>query len=169
MDHERIIWNLHANLSVFEGLLKHKNQEEILYRPSPGKWNLLEIASHLADEESEDFRNRLAHILNTPHDSFHPIDPEGWVNSRNYESNNYEATVARFLEERKASLLFLRELKNPSWKNEHNHPKLGKITADRILANWEAHDYLHMRQIISLNYSMLKNTSGQDLSYAGNW
>jgi hypothetical protein len=38
-----------------------------------------------------------------------------------------------------------------------------------IFANWLAHDYLHIRQILRLKYEYLKSISEEDLSYAGEW
>ena len=43
------------------------------------------------------------------------------------------------------------------------------MTARAFLANWLAHDALHQRQIVRYDYFYLKETSREDLGYAGQW
>jgi len=43
------------------------------------------------------------------------------------------------------------------------------MSAKFILANWLAHDYLHIRQITRLKYDYLQDIPNENLSYAGNW
>jgi hypothetical protein len=74
-----------------------------------------------------------------------------------------------FLEERKHSLNWLSELRNPPWDNQYQHPKLGPMTARQFLLNWLAHDFLHLRQIIRTKYQYMQSKSDTDVSYAGNW
>ncbi len=73
---EIIIEELDKNRFVFENLLKNKNEEEYLWKPSPDKWCLLEIICHLYDEEREDFRARTKHTLETPNEPLPKIDPQ---------------------------------------------------------------------------------------------
>ncbi len=77
---------------------------------------LLEIVSHLLDEEREDFRTRTRHLLEKPGDPFAPIDPEGWVSARDYIHQEFEQTLQFFLEEREQSLQWLQSLADPDWK-----------------------------------------------------
>lgn len=41
--------------------------------------------------------------------------------------------------------------------------------AKMLLANWLAHDHLHLRQIVRLKYERLKALGGEPLAYAGEW
>ena len=43
------------------------------------------------------------------------------------------------------------------------------MSAENILANWLAHDLLHIRQITTLHWEYLSNMSESNLSYAGDW
>ncbi|MBX7047053.1 MAG: DinB family protein [Ignavibacteria bacterium] len=169
MDTSYIIDELERNKSVFKSLLENLPPEIYLRRMSEGKWNLLEILCHLYDEEREDFRARVFSVLENPEANLSPIDPQGWVSSRNYASQNYNDKLNDFLEERSHSLKMLRELKNPKWENIHIHPKLGAVSAKMFFVNWLAHDYLHIRQITKLKYEFLKASEGESLSYAGEW
>jgi hypothetical protein len=169
MQINEIINQLDSNYKVFENLLSINSSEEIKWKPSEDKWCLLEIVNHLYDEEREDFRARLGKILNQDSE-WDPIDPEGWVTSRNYMEKDYFQVLKNFLEERKKSIEWLRNLKVDDWNIKVTHPKFGEFAAYPMLCNWLAHDYLHIRQIIRLKYQMLEaGLKSGELGYAGEW
>lgn len=170
MDHQSIILKLTGNRLTFGGLLKGISEEEYRWRPAENKWCLLEIACHLYDEERQDFGARLKSVLETPERAIPEIDPEGWVQERKYWDWDFDDTVEKFLFERKQSVEWLRTLREPKWKNAYNHPKFGPLSAQMFLANWLAHDYLHIRQIVRLKYQFLKDhVENVTLAYAGKW
>jgi hypothetical protein len=158
-----------TNKNTFEQLLSGLSQETYLWREREGKWNLLEVICHLHDEEREDFRDRLQSVLENPEQHFKKIDPAAWVSERNYAGQDYEGTLKKFLSERDESISWLTKLKQPAWDNAYMHPKVGPVSARFLLANWLAHDYLHLRQIVRINYHFLQFKSGQNLDYAGDW
>lgn len=170
MNHSPLITQLEHNSKIFEGLLQASSPEKIIWRPEEKKWCLLEIACHLYDEEREDFRARLKHTLENPKEKLPSIDPVGWVTSRNYMAKDYATVVRDFLHEREQSVHWLRSLQSPDWKSAHHHHKFGPLSAEMFLANWVAHDYLHIRQILRVKYAYLKQaTSEVSLVYAGEW
>jgi hypothetical protein len=77
--------------------------------------------------------------------------------------------MAAFLQERKNSVIWLNGLENPNWDSAYQHPKMGPLKAKMFLTNWLEHDYLHMRQLLTLKHNLLKETTGENLDYAGNW
>ena len=164
-----VIEQLAKNKSVFQELLKDKNEELVLWKQAPEKWCLLEIACHLLDEEIYDFRFRTQWVLEKPNQTPPPIDPIGWVTNHDYINQNYSTMVNKFLEERERSLLWFHSLNNPNWNLSFEHSKLGKLTVKHFLTNWLAHDYLHIKQILKLKYDYLKYKSGENLYYAGIW
>lgn len=164
-----IINQLESNSGVFENLFSNIPADKIKWKPSKDKWCLLEIISHLYDEEREDFRARLEKILNEDH-NWDPNDPQGWVKSRNYIEKDYAKTLNDFLEERKKSILWLKDLKVKDWNVKAVHPKFGEFPAYPMLCNWLAHDYIHIRQILRLKYQMLEaGLNSGELGYAGEW
>ncbi len=169
MDYNRIIDQLHEHRKVFHDLLNPVTEEEYLWKLQPGKWSMLEIICHLYDEEKEDFRTRVKCTLDTPEKAPPPIDPEAWVQERNYLEKDFQEMLKKFLHERDSSVIWLRSLTNPQWDNAYQHPELGPRSAHMYLTNWLAHDYLHIRQITRLKYDYLKTISGENLQYAGNW
>lgn len=169
MEPGQIISKLESNSDVYAALLKDKSNEEILWKPNQNKWCLLEIVSHLYDEEREDFRTRVKTTLEQPGTPPPGIDPVGWVTERSYMKQDYYEMVAKFLEERKKSVTWLNGLRNPQWENSYEHVSLGTLTARHFLINWLAHDYMHFRQITRLQRQYLLQGTDNDLSYAGDW
>ncbi len=168
MDHSRIIEKLRHNQVVFEHLFSINTKEEYLWKPEPEKWCVLEIVCHLIDEEKEDFRTRIASVLSDPHKPLPMFNPLDWVTERKYMQQDFDTKVRLLLEERAKSVDWLKSLKNPSWNNACLHPKLGPLSAEYFLANWLAHDYLHIRQVQKVVYLYLGKSTGIDVSYAGN-
>ena len=139
------------------------------FRPTPEKWCAVELVCHLRDEEREDFRARLEHVLATPEAALPNTDPSGWMKDRAYAEQNFDLVLADFLEERQRTVAWLRTLKNAPWRNAHPHPRVGPITADLFLVNWVAHDMHHLRQLNNLRYAYLASVSTESLEYAGIW
>jgi len=164
-----IIVQFQNNKEAFYNLLKNENKAMYLYKQTPEKWCLLEIISHLYDEERLDFRFRVEWVLEKPNQIPPPFNPLNWVTEHQYMQQDYETMLNKFMHEREQSLVWLKSLKNVNWANSFEHPKLGLMSAKLFLTNWLAHDYLHIKQILKLKYDYLKHTSGENLDYAGVW
>lgn len=169
MHTETIISKLEKNADVFQSLLSGAELPLQQWRPEENKWSLLEIVCHLLEEERLDFKARIKHILETPDSKMPSINPQGWVQEKNYAEWNYDQTLKNFIKERSESVNYLKGLKNINWQSSYQHPLLGAMTAEKFLFNWLAHDYLHIRQINRYQYIYLKNATSIDLSYAGGW
>ncbi|MCB9845048.1 MAG: DinB family protein [Phycisphaeraceae bacterium] len=141
-------------------------------RPESGAWSILEIVSHLADEETDDFRARLERTLRDPHETWPGIDPEGWARQRRYNEGDLSDSLARFTRERESSVRWLRaiEVVGVDWSRTHRHPRLGEIRAGDLLASWAAHDWLHLRQIAKRQFELSQaDAAGFEAGYAGAW
>ncbi|HTL82222.1 MAG TPA: DinB family protein [Bacteroidia bacterium] len=169
MNHGAIITKLEESIPFFRALLENTGKEESEYRIAEGKWTIVEVVSHLYDEEREDFRTRLKSTLEDPAKEFAPIDPAGWVRERNYSANKLEEKLPAFFAERKNSIGWLRSLQQPKWTNAYDHPKFGKMSAEMFLSEWYSHDLLHLRQITSIRYHYHRKKCGGQLTYAGTW
>lgn len=169
MDLQFHINELSKNGKVFKDLLTDLSDEELYWKPDSGRWCLLEIICHLYDEERDDFRARVLHVLNTPELPLPLTNPMAWVTERKYINQDYKNMLEKFLHERENSVEKLNSLDNPNWENFIEHPKHGKLRAKMFMTNWVAHDYLHIRQIIKLKYDYLEHLTGENLLYAGEW
>lgn len=168
MNHQQIIKHLGVNGEVFKNLYQNVSQEQARWKPSEDRWSLLEVINHLCDEETQDFRKRLALVLNNPEKPWPPIDPEGWLIQRSYNERDLKASLRNFFEERDKSLHWLNNLDSPDWQTTHQHPRMGPMSAELILANWLAHDLFHIRQVTDLHFAYLtKLVKPLSLNYSG--
>jgi len=164
------VTRLAHNRKVIHGLASAVSPAQAGWRPAPEDWSVLEVVNHLADEEAEDFRTRLDYTLHRPQDAWPPIDPQGWVESRDYAARELGESLARFESEREASLAWLRDLREPDWSRENVHPVFGSMSAGSLLHAWLAHDLLHIRQLTELQYAWLcRQAQPFDPGYAGEW
>jgi hypothetical protein len=138
-------------------------------KPDDDKWSILEVINHLLDEEREDFRVRLDYILHKPGETWPPIDPGGWVVSRNYNQRDLADSLQAFLSERGKSLQWLHSLTDAEWNTTCPTP-WGEITAGDMLSAWVAHDVLHLRQLVELHWSLVTQAAEPySCQYAGDW
>ncbi len=126
--------------------LRQSDLTELLWKPSEARWSMLEVVGHLCDEERDDFRARVRMTLagTTP---WPPIDPEAWVPANGWQARDPFGAIDEFEAERRASIEWLRGLKEPDWSRTYEHPQVGTITAADLLASWVAHDLLHGKQL----------------------
>ena len=169
MKPETIIQKLASNRFVFQNLLTHTSEELSTFRSNPEAWCLLEVVCHLLDEEVEDFRERVNHVLTTPKTPLRSISPDKWPKERAYLQKDFGATLTTFLVERQNSIEWLLSLKEPDWQQTVDHPEVGPRSAKKFLVNWLAHDYHHIRQINRIHHAFLRFSSNDDLTYAGRW
>jgi len=139
------------------------------WKPDDVVWSIVEVINHLYDEERLDFRVRIDYTLHKPNKDWPDIDPEGWVIEREYNKRGLSVSLANFRAERQASLAWLESLSTPDWDISYQAP-FGLIKAGNLLAAWVAHDLLHLRQLIDLQWVyMLKQVRPYDVRYAGEW
>ena len=151
--------------AVVDGL----SDEDARWKPADEAWSILEIVTHMADEEVEDFLPRLRSTLTDPKQQWSPIDPEDWAVERRYNNGDLDEQVQRFVASRRESIKWLRGLSDPDWSNTFVHPK-GDISAGDLLASWAAHDALHLRQIAKRLFQMIQRDADEySTAYAGSW
>ena len=170
MEQQRAVLQLGRGATLVIVLMENETDELVRWKPAPERWSMLEVVNHLADEEVFDFRTRVERTLRDPAESWVAINPQEWVESRNYNAREPKESLERFQAERQKSVEWLRALRDAPWSNVHAHPKLGPMSARMLLANWIAHDLLHVRQMMRLQYEWLaKKIAPEKLDYAGPW
>jgi hypothetical protein len=169
MNAETLFEQLELNARRISSLVSGVTDEQARWKPDPETWSILEVMNHLLDEERQDFRVNLEYILYRPGEDWPPIDPQGWVTSRQYNQRDPDETLKSFLEERQHSLAWLRGLPDPDWSTSRPTP-WGTISAGDMLAAWATHDTLHMRQLVELTHDWVVRLSGSySGDYAGDW
>jgi hypothetical protein len=166
---EQMIQLMRTNAQRIRSLAHDVSAAQARWKPDAESWSILEVVSHLYDEEREDFRVRLDIILHRPDEPWPKIDPQGWVTARRYNEGDLANTLEGFLGEREASLAWLHALAEPEW--EKTYPAaFGPIRAGDMFAAWVAHDVLHLRQLVELHWAYLNGQmTGYSTRYAGEW
>ena len=158
---------------AIEAILRGLDEELAHWRPGTpeqGRWSIVEVVGHLADEEREDFRVRVDYALHRPDDPFPPLDPKGRVVEARFQERSLEEALADYLVERKLSVEWLRDLGDADLSREHAAPWGGTITAGDVLASWVVHDLLHLKQVARILYERMKaDAEPFGLEYAGPW
>lgn len=169
MNTQPLIASLECFPDVLSKTVASLSNDDARFKPADGAWSILEIVTHLADEEVEDFPARLRSTLTDPKMQWNPIDPEGWARQRNYNDGNLNEQIQRFASLRKDSITWLNSLTDPQWSNTFKHPK-GEIKAGDLLAAWTAHDWLHLRQVAKRRFQLSQRDAGDySTEYAGDW
>jgi hypothetical protein len=145
------------------------DERQARWRPDEESWSVLEVLNHLVDEDIEDFRCHLDHVLHTSDQPWPEIDPQGWVMDRKYNQRILDDSISRFREVRTQSTIWLQGLESPDWDAAVRMP-WGLLTAGDVLSSWLAHDLLHLRQLAELRYQLTaKDCAPCRLDYAGQW
>ncbi len=154
---------------MIQAVLAGVDAEQARWKPDADSWSILEVVCHLVDEEREDFRTRLDHILMQAEGMPPGIDPQGWVTERGYNQRDFAEMVRQFADEREKSIMYLSKLDNPNWDNSITGP-WGTIHAGDMLLAWVNHDLLHLRQLVELQWAYAGTTfAPYSRDYAGEW
>jgi len=164
-----LIEELASGQEILTGLVAGISQVAAQLKPDVQTRSVLEVVCHLYDEEREDFRVRLDLMLHQPEKPWPPIRPEEWVTERAYNEQDLATMVRKFIEERQASLQWLKKLESPDWEATVPSP-FGAMKPGDILSSWVAHDNLHMRQLVELRrWRIMEMTAPFNIRYAGEW
>ena len=123
-----------------------RRREEIARQPSPGRWSVLEIVTHLADAEvvgAWRFRSVLA-ADGTPLQAF---DQNVWADAFRYPDSDLAESLDLFEANRRATLSLLRRV-DPALHTHHGlHAERGRETITHLIRLYAGHDLNHLAQI----------------------
>ena len=170
MDFHYCLQQLSVNAAAIQHLVAGIDAAQARWKPSPQAWSALEVINHLADEEREDFRARIRHVLSGSDEPAPPINPQGWVVERAYNQRDLGESLADYLQERQRSLEWLRGLTDVFWDTPVRQSPVPGFRAGDFLVSWVAHDILHQRQLVELKWAYgLTMYAPYDPGYAGDW
>ena len=176
MNATAIINRLERMTKLLPSLVSGLPLEDARWKPPSDAWSIVEIVNHLVDEETLDFRVRVRLTLESPMADWARTDPEGWAVEKRYNEQDLEGSVLRFVQERAESVRWLRSLggelgpESAAWTRAHPHPRMGPLAAGMLLASWQAHDALHIRQIAKRLFELASRDAPEySTRYAGEW
>jgi hypothetical protein len=138
-------------------------------KPDPENWSILETLNHLLMEERLDFRKHIGKIFQESQDIPPEIDPKNWGNGKAEGPVSLAQLMLDFKAERETSIAWLNALREPDWEATITF-EWGSLSAGDLLASWLAHDLLHLRQLVALQYHLTARESQPfEVEYAGQW
>ena len=169
MDFQTLYLEFVDSTRMIQSLLAGITEDDARIKPAPESWSILETLCHLYDEERQDFRPRLAIILDQKNENWTPIDPTNWVTVRKYNEQVFRDVKEKFFGERSRSLDWLKGLEHADWRASYV-TDFGTMTAGDMFVSWVAHDNLALRQLVELRRARLeKITQPYRIAYAGDW
>ncbi len=168
MDFEYLKRVMATQADLIANLVSDVSDAQARWKPAPDRWSILEVINHLYDEEREDFREHLDHILNRPDAGWHPIRPFEWITERAYNTRDVASSLQNFLVERQASLTWLEGLGTPDWDTSIQAPWDAPIRAGDMFASWVVHGQWHIEQLIRLRRDwVIDQVKPYEVEYAG--
>lgn len=144
------------------------SEEQARWKPDPKNWSVVETLNHLLLEERLDFRNHLGHIFYKGQSIPPEIAPKN-EKDKSPEPRLLAEILLEFKAERETSIAWLNALNEPDWAATISF-EWGSLSAGDLLVSWLAHDLLHLRQLVSLQYHLTaKENQPYDAEYAGQW
>jgi uncharacterized damage-inducible protein DinB len=121
--------------------------DDALHRhPAPGKWSIVEIIAHLAEDElSSSWRYRQM----IEHDGVPLLgfDQELWARLGDYASWTARDALDMYRLLRQANVTLLSRLTPDEWERSGTHAERGRLTVRSLATHMVGHDTNHIAQI----------------------
>jgi tRNA-binding protein len=127
-------------------LIAGRSADDLRWSPSPGRWSIAQIVTHLSDAEivaAYRFRMILAHP-GTPIQAF---DQNDWAREMHYESRDAHASLALFTAVRRSLLSLVRSLADDQLDRYGMHAERGQESVRALISLYAGHDLNHLGQI----------------------
>jgi len=139
---------LEATPDILRALMCELSEEDSRWKPAADRFSVAEVLAHLAHSEGHCYRLRVDRFLNETLPELEPDDAQMYLEL--YRGRDAEQEFARFVEQRRGNVAFLRSLSFEAAGRRARHPEAGEITLAEMLHEWALHDIGHIRQIAEL-------------------
>jgi hypothetical protein len=138
---------------ILRNFLSLATPEQLDWQPSSERWSIGMVLAHLAEVEIAGFRNRFAAMLG----AHRPLLPghDQLALFRSGTRFDPYAEMARFEEERGATLALLQGMPDGAGERLGQHAELGTITVAQLVNEFAFHDLGHIRQVMELYRSLV--------------
>jgi hypothetical protein len=137
-------------------LIENVSETDLARSPAPGKWSVIEILAHLAEDElasSWRYRQMLEHDgVGLP-----GFDQDMWAKVGDYASWSSGEALAMFRLLREANLRMFEHLTPEQWGRHGIHSERGKMTVRELCSHMAAHDINHIEQARGILGALQKN------------
>jgi hypothetical protein len=139
---------LEATPSILRGLMAELTEDDVRWKPAPGRFSVAEVLAHLSHAEGHCYRTRLDRFLSEENPEFESDDAQFHLEL--YRNADAEDSFDHFEEQRETNIEVLRDLPEGIGSRRAVHEKAGPITLQQMLHEWAMHDLGHVRQIAEL-------------------
>jgi hypothetical protein len=119
---------------------------QLTLRPSPDKWSVQEIITHLAETEMV-MCCRARWIAFEEQPTLVPFDQEKWSRGWHREKESVEEILERFRLLRRSQMRLFRSVSGNEWDRTGFHPERGILSLKTQLETLAGHDLNHLEQI----------------------
>jgi len=127
-------------------LIGGKSENALRHTPAPGKWSVVEVIAHLAEDElASSWRYR--QMLENPGVALAGFDQDEWARRGQYAQWDLRDALELFRMLRTANIRLLEGLKEDEWSRWGTHAERGRMTVAELAAHMNGHDARHMAQI----------------------
>ena len=144
--HTEAVTEFRRGLAAFESALEGAIPEETAFVPAPGKWNIKQLARHVADTEIV-VGMRLRQIIAEDNPTLIPFDQEKWAANLGYENSDAFDSLSRFRSLREDTARLLETLPPQAFDRTGNHPERGVNSLLEWVERFGKHVYTHAAQI----------------------
>ena len=166
-DLEKSLEILERTPAVLDALLANLSHEWTSGNEGTDTWSPYDIVGHLIHGEKTDWIPRIRLILDGSQAPFPPFDRFAQFNESKGKSLAVLLKEFAILRE-----LSLAELKRMRITTDHlqltgQHPELGMVTLQQLLATWTTHDLSHLSQIARVMTKQYRDEIGPWITYMG--
>jgi hypothetical protein len=153
---EENISELRTLPKILRKLLQEFGSENSKKKPADGGFSLTEQICHLRDLESEGYLTRIITILNEDCPELVDFDGTRIAMERNYQSQDPQAALKVFEENRAASISQLEKVSTIQLQRTGSFGAFGIITLEQLIERMLEHDRSHMAELQTLQIEILQ-------------
>jgi hypothetical protein len=151
-NHTEALATFRRGPEILEEALHGASGDETSYVPAPGKWNIRQIARHLADTEIV-VGMRMRQIIAEDKPLLVPFDQDAWAANLEYEHADAFDSLARFRSLREDTARVLEALPGEAFARVGVHPERGTKPLLEWVTLFGSHVEKHSKQIRAIRDS----------------
>jgi hypothetical protein len=136
----------HEAAGTLARLIEGVPTEKLKQSPARGKWSIVAILAHLAEDEfAGSWRYR--QMIENSGTSLPPFDQDEWARLGDYDSWEPREALEMFRLLREANLRMFTKLTPEEWQRFGTHSERGRMTVKDLAFQTAGHDVNHIEQV----------------------
>jgi hypothetical protein len=120
------------------------SRDDLIARPGPGKWSILEVVLHLTDSDAISI-DRMKRILTEDNPSLLYADETAYVDRLFSHDQSLEDALTLFEVGRRQFARVLRKLPDEAFKRRGTHNRRGPVTVGHMVEDYVGHVDHHLK------------------------